>query len=78
MGVEQLFPQLKAAWRAVNLQESARGESVGIDAVYSARGVRRAGSFTRNILSRRRSKLPSHIRHLAHWYIEDILILSYE
>ena len=32
MGVEQLFPQLKGAWRSVNLQESARGESVGIDA----------------------------------------------
>ena len=31
MGVVQLLPQLKGAWRSVNLQESARGESVGID-----------------------------------------------
>jgi len=32
MGVTELFPQLKGAWRTVNLQESARGEPVGIDA----------------------------------------------
>ena len=32
MGVTGLFPQLKGAWRAVNLSEGARGESMGIDA----------------------------------------------